>query len=107
MKNIIFGLLFMCSSAAVLAVEWTGQRSIHEVRVREATGTAYLFTATEGQWGAPGCPDAVYITISNSLGLKESILSVALAAKMADIKVMFNGTCVNSSTFSADYIIIK
>ena len=107
MKNLFFGLLLVSSITQGVAAEWTGPRFIDEVKVREATSTAYLFTATVDGWGAPSCPNADTVIISNSLALKESILSVALSAKMAKVSVKFNGTCLNDSIFSADYIVIQ
>lgn len=106
MRKIVLGLLLVSGFHPVYA-EWTDVKKIDEIKIREATGTAYYFTAIEGGWGAAGCPNAGNVAVSQSLSVKESILSAVLAAKMAGSTVRFSGVCVNDTVFSADYVVIK
>lgn len=108
MKKLFLFIVIFSSSSPLFCAEWTGEREIEEVRVREVTGTAYMFTAKEGNWGPSGCPGATHITILENVELRKDILSVALAAKATGAKVKFEGDCVSGTIyFQANQILMK
>lgn len=60
------------------------------------------------KWGAPNCPNATYIQINSSLAGRKELISIALAAKMANKPVRFWGTCnENTDYFDAMYIVVE
>lgn len=59
------------------------------------------------KWGAPSCPNATYVQILSSVPGRKELLSIALAAKMANKPVKFWGTCnADKDYFDAMYIIV-
>ncbi|WP_125720561.1 hypothetical protein [Pseudoalteromonas rubra] len=67
---------------------------IENIRVQLYKGEAYLYFAPVGKdWSAPGCPKTEFAYIKESEAGATSFMSVALAAKMANVPVKFTGTC--------------
>jgi hypothetical protein len=66
----------------------------------------HLYFETDGRWGAEGC-DPIYVWVLPSLLGQKEILSIGLAAKMANKKVWFSGEChTDGNYFKATYITI-
>lgn len=60
------------------------------------------------KWGAPGCPNATYVQILSSVAGRKELLSIALAAKMANKPVRFWGACnADKDYFDAMYIVVE
>lgn len=75
--------------------------------MREATSTDYYVLPKAGDWNPASCSGAQFVTISRGLVRAKEIYSAVLTAKVAGLAVKFYGSCINSSTFAADYVIVE
>ncbi|TMP24659.1 hypothetical protein CWB99_21870 [Pseudoalteromonas rubra] len=97
MPTLILVLLFIICFPSFAAV---GDRVssqtllINNVRVQLYQGDAYLYFSPVGNdWSTPDCPGTKFAYIKESEAGANSILSVALTAKMANTPVKFTGIC--------------
>ncbi|KAF7781467.1 hypothetical protein PRUB_b0695 [Pseudoalteromonas rubra] len=91
---ILMGLFCLPTFAAVGDSVNTQTLPIENIRVQLYKGDAYLyFSPKEKDWSAPGCPGTKFAYIRESEAGANSIMSVALAARMAQIPVKFTGIC--------------
>jgi hypothetical protein len=108
MKRIMSAALMMALSTSAFAVdEWTGTKPIANLRFDGRTGSKTVYFETpSGVWSAAGCPNAQFVMIRGIDGLKE-LLSIGLAAKLAERNVRFLGACLDSDYFEAYYVIVE
>jgi len=104
-KKIILAITLIFTSVVAIA-DNTNQAGaeITTVRYNAEASTAYF--QTNGTWDAGEC-NPTYVVVRSTLAGKKELLSVALAAKMANKKVWFYGVCEESNNyFRAHYIAV-
>jgi len=102
-KVMLMTILMGCG-AETLAADSTNQAGQVITNIRFDGAGKNLYFETEGKWDANGC-DATYIWVKPTVLGQQEILSIALAAKMANKKVRFAGECdENNNYFKAHYI---
>jgi hypothetical protein len=106
MKRIMSAALMMALSTAAFAEEWTATKLISNVAFDSRADHTIYFETASGSWSAAGCPNAQYVMVRGTSGLKE-ILSVGLSAKLAERSVRFYGTCQNADYFQAAYVLVE
>lgn len=94
MRKVKFFLIacLMQLSIPLSAAEYTGTFQISKVKFDGVYNNLYFFTENGG-WGSPSCPSAAHAWVESTVSGQNGILSVGLAAKMADRNVQFYGTC--------------
>lgn len=96
----VLALCFYAASASSLA-ESTAYHKISRIKIDGGNGYIY-FQAEGGSWEAPSCNAGAYAYVVPSENTSaDRILSVALAAKMAGKRVLFDGGCDASTYFKA------
>ncbi len=101
----IFTLIFLAISSVSYAEE-TIIQPIGPINFNGDASIAYFRGSLK--WGAPGCPNATYAQILANVPGRKEMLSIALAAKMANKPVQFWGTCSpDKDYFNAMYIIVE
>lgn len=89
-----------------LAGEWTVQQNIARVEYDGDADT--LWFLGPALWVSPSCPSPTWIRIPSTVGGRKQMLSIGLAAQMAEKKVAFWGTCDSGGTFfNATYMKIE
>lgn len=106
MKRIMSAALMMTLSTVACAEEWTGTKQISNLTFDARADHTIYFETTSGHWSAAGCPNAQYVMVRNSTGLKE-ILSMGLGAKLAERNVRFYGNCQSADYFQAEYVLVE
>ncbi|MCX4029845.1 hypothetical protein H0A36_02760 [Endozoicomonas sp. SM1973] len=105
-KLIVVGLLSLSSN--VFAIP-TSDKLIDQIGIQGLSPDEIVITNLAG-WGAAGCEKARHVILGASVNNRQEMLSVALAAKMAQKVVRFYGNCDTSNgddRFNATYIIVK
>ncbi len=90
----------MAISITTSAAEYTDVHQIKTIEWDGSTNKMYFTNITNGGWGAPGCPDAVYILIDPSLTQQETFRSLGIAAHATKANVKFYGSCDQTSQFN-------
>ncbi len=105
MKKTII-LVFLLLPLFAFGTEDTGSHNITQVNI-DNQGGVYLLT--DGYWGAPSCPKAIYVYIPPTLDEKSGnkMFSLALFAKSIEKSVYFSGTCAGTNDFIADYMVMN
>ncbi len=103
--------IFLCSiSISAIAETYTQAREISEIELKQYSSSSSeltyfnIYSAT-GSWDPSGCAlqSVVQFKSTDTIGY-EQFLSMALAAKMGQKKVSFNGECTSDTLFSATNI---
>ncbi len=104
MKKLALLALVMLSSISY--AEETITQTIGPINFNGETNVAFF--RGNLKWAAPGCPNATYVQILSSVAGRKELLSIALAAKMANKPVRFWGVCnADKDYFDAMYIIVE
>jgi len=81
--------------AAVGDTVATSKEVVGEVRVSK-NGVVY-FVSEDGDWSAPGCPNAKYVYYLPDYPGGDKTFSAALASKVSKQPISFSGVCGDAS----------
>jgi hypothetical protein len=100
-------IVFVIFSSNALAIP-TSDKLVEQIGIQGAFPDEVVITNLSG-WGAVGCESARSVVLNESVNNRQAMLSLALAAKMANQTVRFYGGCdsSNDDRFNATYIIIR
>jgi hypothetical protein len=93
------------ASGAAIADETTPYRTVRMVQIN-GTGQEFYFRATEGGWGAPSCPNAIYVYVTSDVVDRKLVLAAGMTAKAMGTRVQFIGNCLDQNYFKATYVIL-
>lgn len=107
MVKSLLWLVLACPIPALAAIEITIAQPIAKVLYNGEAG--FLYVVGGGGWGAPSCPTAVYVQVSNTLAYRKELFAATLAAQSAGRTVRFRGNCnpTNGNSFDAYYIEVE
>jgi len=106
MKKILIALafLYICSNAYGAVTE---NNKVGRIQIQGSQNNVAFYSQT-GNWGVPGCPSVVEVVVESNAPLFQEMLSMTLAAKLADRDVRFLGVCDgnDASRFKANLLIL-
>lgn len=101
-KSVLCTLVIAASSVYTVSAQAsnTGSHVIQRIQTT-SVGHTYFRPQGLGSWGGNDCPDATYAHIATASAAYEQIVSLAVASKLNNSKMIFYGTCSDNGNYLA------